>query len=184
MRRHDYVCLETLFACLISGPHYRSSAWISQCKILSTISCDRCGHYESIAGKHNNSFSVVKHGFNKYPHTLRGTHLLLFTTLRDGSTNNNIAFRKTEVFLASAMYSWCTIQLRDFPENNRRAFCTQGLEYSRTCVQQAEASRLLLNVLPLEQWPQNLHSEWMKPFWQMSVQWHLDCILREHYSIV
>ena len=34
----------------------------------------------------------------KCPHTLRGTLLPLSTTLRDGSTNDNIAFCKTEVF--------------------------------------------------------------------------------------
>ena len=49
------------------------------------------------------------HGFEKCLHTLRGTNLLLFTTLHDadsrGSKNTNIASRKTEVCLASAMYS-------------------------------------------------------------------------------
>ena len=44
---------------------------------------------------------VLKHGFEICLHTLRGTISLSFT----GSSINNIASRKTEVFLASAMYS-------------------------------------------------------------------------------
>ena len=47
------------------------------------------------------------HGFEKCLHTLRGASLLLFTALNAGSKSNCIASRKTEVFLASAMYDIC-----------------------------------------------------------------------------
>ena len=40
-----------------------------------------------------------------YSETQRGTFVMLFTTLHAGSTNNNMASRETEDFLASVMYS-------------------------------------------------------------------------------
>ena len=60
-------------------------------------------YYEEIAGSTCCCFER-RHGVNKCPHTPRGAHLLLFATLCDASTNNNTAFHKAEVFLASAMH--------------------------------------------------------------------------------
>ena len=52
---------------------------------------------------------VFKHGLKICLHTLRGTISMLFTALHAGSTNDNIVSRKMEVFLASAMYSSCSL---------------------------------------------------------------------------
>ena len=53
--------------------------------------------YEYVCSKKQ----LFLHGFEKCPHTLRGTILLLCTD----STNDSVPSCKTEVFLASAMYS-------------------------------------------------------------------------------